>query len=60
MDYKFMEHITDLQIQREIDDRMARDAIRKKQIQDAKDKRETAIFITGLVLCVLVAGLLGG
>lgn len=60
MDYKFMEHITDLQIQREIDDRMARDAIRQKQIQDAKDKRETAIFITGLVLCVLVAGLLGG
>lgn len=60
MDYKFMEHITDLQIQREIDDRMAQDAIRQKQIQDAKDKRETAIFITGLVLCVLVAGLLGG
>lgn len=53
MDYKFMEHITDLQIQREIDDRMARDAIRQKQIQDAKDKRETAIFITGLVLCGL-------
>lgn len=60
MDYEFMKQINDHRIQKEIEARMAQDAIRQKQIQDAKDKRETAIFITGLVLCVLVAGLLGG
>lgn len=60
MDYEFMKMINAHQIQKEIDARMAQDAIRQKQIQDTKDKRETAIFIIGLVLCVLVAGLLGG
>ena len=60
MDYEFMKMINAHQIQKEIDDRMAQDAIGQKQIRDAKDKRETAIFITGLVLCVIVAGLLGG
>lgn len=60
MDYEFMKQINDHRIQKEIDARMAQDAIRQKQIQDAKDKREAAILITGLVLCVLVAGLLGG
>ena len=60
MDYKFMEHITDLQIQREIDDRMARDAIRQKQIQEAKDKHAAAVLITAFIVCTFVIGLLGG
>ena len=60
MDYEFMRRITDAQIQKEIDARMAQDAIRQKQIQDAKDKRDAAILITAFVLCTLVIGLLGG
>lgn len=31
MDYEFMKHITDVQIQKEIDTRMAQDAIREKK-----------------------------
>lgn len=54
MDYEFMRRITDAQIQKEIDARMAQDAIRQKQIQDAKDKRDAAILITAFVLCTLV------
>ena len=60
MDYEFMRRITDAQIQKEIDARMAKDAIRQKQIQDAKDKRDAAILITAFVLCTLVIGFLGG
>ena len=60
MDWEFMKHITDVQIKKEIDARMAQDAIRQKQIQDAKDKHDAAILITGFVLFVLVIGLLGG
>ena len=36
MDYEFMRRITDAQIQKEIDARIARDAIRQKELQDAK------------------------
>lgn len=60
MDYEFMKHVTDMQIKKEIDARMARDAIRQKQIQDAKDKRDAAILITAFIVCTLVIGLLGG
>lgn len=60
MDYEFMKQINDHRIQKEIDARIAQDALREKARQEKQDKRETAIFITGLVLCVLVAGLLGG
>ena len=60
MNYEFMKTINAHQIQKEIDARMAQDAIRQKQIQDAKDKHDAAILITGFVLCVLVVGLLGG
>ena len=60
MDYEFMRRITDAQIQKEIDARMARDAIKQKQIQDAKDKRDAVILITAFIVCVLVVGLLGG
>lgn len=59
MDYEFMKQINDHRIQKEIDARIAQDALREKARQEKQDKRETAIFITGLVLCVLVAGLLG-
>lgn len=31
MDYEFMKHVTDMQIKKEIDARMARDAIREKK-----------------------------
>ncbi|MDY3036024.1 MAG: hypothetical protein SOS22_07370 [Absicoccus sp.] len=60
MNYEFMRHITARQIQKEIDDRMAQDAIRQKQIQDAKDKHDAAILITAFIVCTLVIGLLGG
>lgn len=60
MDYKFMEHITDLQIQREINDRMARDAIRQKQIQETQEKYDAAILIVSFIVCVLIVGFLGG
>ena len=60
MDYEFMKMINAHQIQKEIDARMAQDALREKARQEKQDKREAAILITGLVLCVIVAGLLGG
>lgn len=60
MDYRFMRHITDAQIQKEVSARMAQDAIRQKQIQDAQDKHDAAILITAFIVCVLVIGLLGG
>lgn len=60
MDWEFMQHVTDMQIQKEIDARMARDAIRQKQIQDTKDKRDAAILITAFIVCTFVIGLLGG
>lgn len=60
MDYELMKHVTDIQIQKEVDARIARDAIRQKELQDAKDKRDAAILITAFVLCTLVIGFLGG
>jgi hypothetical protein len=60
MNYEFMKTINAHQIQKEIDARMAQDAIRQKQIQDTKDKRDAAILITTFTVCVLVVGLLGG
>lgn len=60
MDYEFMKHVTDMQIKKEIDARMAQDAIRQKRIQDAKDKRDAAILIVAFVLCTLAIGFLGG
>lgn len=60
MDYEFMKMINAHQIQKEIDARMAQDAIRQKQIQDAKDKREAAILITAFIVGLLLLGLLGG
>lgn len=60
MDWEFMKHVTDAQIQKEIDARMAKDAIREKKRQDKRDKRDAAILITAFVLCTLVIGLLGG
>ena len=60
MDYEFMKMINAHQIQKEIDARIAQDALREKARQEKQDKQDAAILITGLVLCVLVAGLLGG
>lgn len=60
MDYEFMKKVNDMQIQKEIDARMAQDAIRQKQIQEAKDKHDAAILITAFIVCTLVIGLLGG
>lgn len=60
MDWEFMKHVTDAQIQKEIDARMAQDAIRQKRIQDAKDKRDAAILIAAFVFCTLAIGFLGG
>lgn len=60
MNYEFMKTINAHQIQKEIDARMAQDAIRQKQIQDAKDKHDAAVLITAFLVCTLVIGLLGG
>lgn len=60
MNYEFMKTINAHQIQKEIEARMAQDAIRQKQIQDAKDKHDAAILITAFIICTLVIGLLGG
>ena len=55
-----MKQINDHRIQKEIDARIAQDALREKARQEKQDKQDAAILITGLVLCVIVAGLLGG
>ena len=60
MDYEFMKHVTDMQIKKEIDARMAKDAIREKKRQDKRDKRDAIVLITAFIVCVLAIGLLGG
>lgn len=60
MDYEFMKHVTDMQIKKEIDARMAKDAIREKKHQEKQDKRDAAILITAFIVCTFVIGLLGG
>lgn len=60
MDWEFMKHVTDTQIQKEIEARMAKDAIREKKRQDKRDRRDAVILITAFIVCVLVVGLLGG
>lgn len=60
MDYKLAKRITDAQIQKEIEARMAKDAIREKKRQDKRDRRDAVILITAFIVCVLVVGLLGG
>lgn len=60
MDWEFMKRITDAQIQKEIDARIAQDALREKARQEKQDKRDAAILITAFIVCTLVIGLLGG
>ena len=60
MDYEFMRRITDAQIQKEIDARMAKDAIREKKLQDSKDKHDAVIMIIATIIGMLVVGFLGG
>lgn len=60
MDYKFMKQINDHRIQKEIDARIAQDALREKARQKKQDKLEAAILITAFIVGVLVLGLLGG
>ena len=60
MDYEFMKMINAHQIQKEIDVRIAQDALREKARQKKQDKLEAAILITAFIAGVLVLGLLGG
>ena len=60
MDWEFMKHVTDMQIEKEIDARIARDALREKARQEKQDKRDAFILITAFLVCTLVIGLLGG
>ena len=60
MDWEFMKRITDAQIQKEIDARIAQDALREKARQEKQDKRDAVILITAFIVCTLVIGLLGG
>lgn len=60
MDYEFMKQINDHRIKKEIDARIAQDALREKARQKKQDKLEAAILITAFIVGVLVLGLLGG
>lgn len=60
MDYKMMRHINDIQIQKEVDARIARDAIRQKKLQDSKDKHDAVIMIIATIIGMLAVGFLGG
>lgn len=60
MDYEFMKQINDHRIQKEIDARIAQDALREKARQEKQDKLEAAILITAFIVGLLVLGLLGG
>lgn len=60
MDWEFMKAITAHQIQKEVDERMTQDAIKKKRIQEKQDKRDAVILITAFIVGTLVIGLLGG
>ena len=60
MDYEFMKMINAHQIQKEINARMAQDAIRERARQEKQDKLEAAILITAFIVGVLLLGLLGG
>lgn len=60
MDWEFMKRITDAQIQKEIDARIAQDALREKARQEKQDKHDAAILITAFIVCTLMIGLLGG
>lgn len=60
IDYRFMRHITDARIQKEIDARIAQDALREKTRQEKQDKRDAFILIAAFLVCTLVIGLLGG
>ena len=60
MDYEFMKKVNDIQIQKEIDARIAQDALREKARQEKQDKRDAFILITAFLVCTLVIGFLGG
>lgn len=60
MDWEFMKRITDAQIQKEIDARIAQDALREKARQEKQDKHAAAVLITAFIVCTFVIGLLGG
>lgn len=60
MDYEFMRHITDVQIQKEVDERMTQDAIKKKQIQEKQDKRDAVKAIAVIIGAMLFVGFMGG
>ena len=60
MDYEFIKQINDHRIQKEIDARIAQDALREKARQKKQDKLEAAILISAFIVCTLVIGLLGG
>lgn len=60
MNYDFMKRINDHRIQKEIDARIAQDALREKARQEKRDKHDAFILITAFLVCTLVIGLLGG
>lgn len=60
MNYEFMKRINDHRIQKEIDARIAQDALREKARQEKQDKRDAFILIAAFLVCTLVIGLLGG
>lgn len=60
MNYDFMKRINDHRIQKEIDARIAQDALREKARQEKQDRRDAFILITAVIVCTLVIGFLGG
>lgn len=59
MDYKFMRHINDIQIQKELDQEFTKQAILKKRELELEEREELINGIIGTAIVVLLV-ILGG
>lgn len=59
MDYKFMRHINDIQIQKELDQELTKQAILKKRELELEEREELINGIIGTAIVVLLV-ILGG
>ena len=59
MDYKFMRHINDIQIQKELDQELSKQAILRKRELELEEREELINGILGTAIVVLLV-ILGG
>lgn len=59
MDYKFMRHINDIQIQKELDQELTKQAILRKRELELEEREELINGIIGTAIVVLLV-ILGG